>query len=165
MSDVIAAYCDGGVIERNPSKIGGTWAYCHVTEAELMSNYGVITPDDVGLAVITNNLTELYAAVRCLESLPQGWDGVLHTDSLVTLNRLIHARSFTGVPRWLIDRTLKLRRNSKWNVNLVVGHATKEELRRGYRIRNKLPTSRINSLVDELCRRAAEEFLASVGDD
>jgi hypothetical protein len=30
VSDIHTVYADGGVVNINPSPIGGTWAFCHV---------------------------------------------------------------------------------------------------------------------------------------
>ena len=63
-------FCDGGVIGPNPSPIGGTWAWCWVHDDVMIKHeYGVVEPCDLGLTKITNNHTELLAAVRALESL------------------------------------------------------------------------------------------------
>ena len=106
MSEILRVYCDGGILGQNPSKRGGTYAWIQVeNDEELIWDYGCVTPDDLGVIAVTNNQTELYAAVMALEAMPEGSQGVLWTDSQVTLHRLVHQRKFANIPKWLIERT------------------------------------------------------------
>ena len=42
-------YCDGGVIGKNPSLIGGTWAYLTLVNNQLIyKEKGSVTPKDAG---------------------------------------------------------------------------------------------------------------------
>lgn len=150
-------YCDGGVIGPNPSRLGGTWAWCLVAGEDIIRHgSGVLTPEDWG-GPVTNNATEAVAALMALESMPPGWKGVLHTDSLVTLRRLQ-----THPPRKLEpiirNRVLALRRRGGWGVALVAGHPTRLELKNGRRERNGLPTSKWNCWCDEECTRLTRLF-------
>lgn len=154
-----AVYADGGVCGPNPSRIGGTWAWVWADgrgEA-IREESGLVEPCDLGLDTVTNNVTELYAALRLIESLPGGWAGTLHTDSEVTLHRLTHSHSFKGVPDWMRLRVLKAREGRRWTVTLLAGHPTRAELARGYRERNGLPVSRHNVRCDQLCTRTWRE--------
>lgn len=165
MADVLHAYCDGGVIGPNPSRMGVTWAYCWVGagDVRLSAASGVVEPADFGMEKLTNNHSELYAAVRCLEALGPDWRGTLHTDSLVTLNRLVRRQpGFENCPQWLINRTLAVRRHRKWDVLLVAGHPTKDEIRTGFARRNGLPVSQWNVLCDKLCTAAAGRFKVGI---
>lgn len=170
-------YCDGGVIGRNPSAHGGTWAWCEIAERSkdwvlFDHDSGVVCPSDPsslspGTTVswwppkpITNNVTELWAAVHALTAAGRGWDGVLHTDSKVTMLRLTTGTGFGGVPQWLRLLTLGLRRGRRWKVELVGGHPTKDELLAGTLRRNGLPASKWNVWCDERCNQLAKEFLA-----
>lgn len=164
--DGVSAYCDGGVIGRNPSALGGTWAWCWVNPAGEMtrSASGVITIEQArlhGLAAVTNNLTELLAAVEALDQLPDGWRGTLYTDSLVTLRRVDpgnQSPTWNAVPEWLQIRVQGLHaRLGKFTVRLLGGHPTKKDLRLGFRPDGK-PVSRHNVWCDEACGREAEKF-------
>ena len=154
-------YCDGGCILKNPSPLGGTWAWCAVDKAgrRLDCGSGVIDPKDVGYPAVTNNVSELYAALQALESAPTGWSGILYTDSKVTLYRLTTSNKFTKVPRELIDKCLHLRRWRQWSVILLGGHPSKSDLEVGFDHRG-LPVSRHNRWCDERCRLMAQRFLA-----
>ena len=95
-------FTDGGVIGPNPTKLGGTWCWCWVTSGVILKHEsGVVTPGDMGTEVVTNNVTELYAALRALESVPNNWHGTLISDSMVTLHRLRHSNRWKGVPDWM----------------------------------------------------------------
>lgn len=89
-----AVYADGGVIRINPSPIGGTWAYCHSDElgSHCADGSGVLSPSFVGTDVVTNNQTEFYALLMAIESLPDNWQGVICSDSKLTLTRFFSAR-------------------------------------------------------------------------
>lgn len=181
-------YSDGGCIGRNPSKIGGTWAWCLVgngkeskqnyemwsapdlsEEKILRCDYGVILPEEAGAKMVTNNVTELLAAVNALTAIGHLWTGTLFTDSYVTLRRLLGGSKFSGVPQWLRMLVLDLRRNRlrqgrldrMWGVSLVAGHPTKKELATGKRERNGLPVSKWNVWCDKRCREEARRSLDS----
>ncbi len=154
-------YCDGGLIgPGNPSKHGGTWAWCWVRSSRIVRKAGgVIGPEDIGMPGVSNNVSELFAAIMALESVPPDWWGVLHTDSLVTLRRITTGHKFNGVPPWLIQRTLAIRASHQsYFVQLVGGHPTQAELLSGKRERNGLKVSRFNVAVDEECCRLSRRF-------
>ena len=128
-------YCDGGVIGPNPSKIGGTWAWCMVEDNRLItSQSGIITPEVAEVPVITNNLTEMMAALTALDYIfwrfPK-WNGVLHSDSNVTKQRLRGTAPLRGIPNWMVGKILELRRNKNWSMILLGGHPSKKELADG----------------------------------
>ncbi len=55
-------FCDGGVIQKNPSPLGGTYAYCLVEQDKrVWERAGVIGTDESGTPAVTNNLTEMLA--------------------------------------------------------------------------------------------------------
>lgn len=158
---MIALFADGGVIGRNPSKHGGTWAWCQVesdTVVRLKAS-GVVTPAEAWLDTITNNYTELMAAVRGMESLPEGWDGLIHTDSYVTLCRIsLPKAKFNGIPKDFEERTWAARKRlGKYRVVLLGGHPTKADLLKGIRT-DGLPVSRWNVLCDRLCNQEAQKW-------
>lgn len=158
-------YCDGGVIGRNPSFHGGTWCYCWVDEEgkRIKSASGVVTPQEVeSIERITNNFTELLAALKALESVPKDWSGILYTDSKITMGRITRGSKFNGIPNDMRLRTLDIRRNRNYKVVLVAGHPTRLELENGVRARNGLPTSIHNCFCDEECGKRAKDFLGSI---
>jgi len=128
-------YTDGGVIKQNPSSIGGSWAWVAISELDqkLKSASGILTPEDLELPSVSNNTMELFAALRALESVPEGWEGTLVTDSRVTACRLLYGINpkTANLPPWIIKRTSKLRAGRKWKVSIVRGHPTKDELEKG----------------------------------
>lgn len=156
-------FVDGGVIKSNPSKLGGTWAYFLIeNETIIKQGSGIVTPKDVGLPKVSNNLTELLAAIRGLEAVPDGWDGTIHTDSMVTWYRITNGNSFNGIPKWLIDLTVKLRRNRKWIAKLVKGHPSKKELEQGFHVHKngtKSIVSKWNCACDVECTRLADTLI------
>ena len=163
MAETVELWCDGGLIGRNPSKLGGTWSWCWVQDGKMIqNNSGVILPEHIGVNSVTNNLAELLAATHALNSVPESQEGILHTDSRVTLLRITKGmnRNTPGVPEHLRQELLRLRLTRRWRTVLVAGHPTKEELARGYRLRNGLPVSRWNQFCDAECQRVAREFLA-----
>ncbi len=159
MSEVASIFCDGGVKGRNPSAIGGTWAYCLVDAAghRLRWDSGGITPEVAGLPKVSNNLTELLAAVRGMEAVPLGWDGIIFTDSFVTLCRIRKTRKqakLKGIPQWLVDElALSKKVLGAYRVELVKGHPTVKDLAAGHR--GGVPVSIHNAFCDRLCREVS----------
>lgn len=161
MKDVAKVFVDGGVCGRNPSAEGGSWAYILLDEKErcLLKASGFVTPADVGLSLVTNNLTEFLAALYALEVMEEGWSGAIHTDSRVTQCRMDSTRAaMNGIPedlqhRW---RHAKLRLGSFTTV-LLNGHPTEADILRGRGPRG-LPVSSWNVLCDELCTAAIEKW-------
>ncbi len=151
-------YCDGGVIQSNPSPHGGTWTFCWIEKDRLVyQNSGVVAPDDLGVPRITNNQMELYAAIRALQSVKASWKGCLYTDSKVTYHRLLRGKSFEGIPNWLRLETLN-RHRLFHKIGLLGGHPTKKELLAGCRA-DGTPVSIWNQWCDQECQRLAKEFL------
>ena len=157
-----AIYADGGVISRNPSKLGGTWCYVWVDAKgnQLQYSRGIVTPEEAGLDSITNNYTELLAVVKALQSVNKDWRGVLYTDSKVTLTRVTVGHSFKAIPNAMRLEVLSLRRGRGWQVSLLGGHPTKDELKQGFKRKNKLPVSKWNVFCDEQCKQLAKEFVS-----
>lgn len=57
-----ALFCDGGVISKNPSTIGGTWAARLVIEDKpVRHDSGIVFPLDIYGEPVSNNLTEMLA--------------------------------------------------------------------------------------------------------
>lgn len=158
----VALYSDGGTVGRNPSPIGGTWAWCLVVNDKLVDEYcGLVEPADMGMETISNNLMELYAALRGIEALPEGFNGRVYTDSLITLYRITYSESFNGVPEWLKERVKEARSCRKWFYDCVLlgGHPNKKELEEGRRKDGKM-VSKWNVRVDQACSALAKKWLA-----
>jgi ribonuclease HI len=158
-----ALFADGGVIGANPSGIGGTWAYCIVTNGERVNEKsGTITPYEAGLPAITNNLTEMLALVRGLQALPVSWTGTVYSDSQITLGRVFQGWKWKNIPLWLHHEYQQARAclvswdKIKWA--LLQGHPTKAELAAGVGSRG-YPVSEHNVWCDKACGLRAAEFL------
>ena len=158
-------YVDGGVIGRNPSALGGTWAWVWVDkkDRELRHDSGIITPKQAKLDKITNNYTELYAALEGLASVGNYWDGIIYTDSLITLRRITYSMSFKNIPNSLKEKALELRKDREWDCILVKGHPTKKDLLRGTCPKGTL-VSRWNVFCDRKCKHLAREFKENLED-
>jgi ribonuclease HI len=158
-------YADGGVIRSNPSPHGGTFAWVLVNDLgeRIGSDCGLIYPGKK-FPAITNNYSELFAAVKALSAMEEGWGGTFHSDSLITIQRMTHSNHFKGIPDWLRKEVLELRRNRQWNTVLVAGHPTKRDLLRGYKEKKngrRYPVSRWNRWCDNQCRELAKEFMGN----
>ena len=154
-------YVDGGIIGRNPSVIGGTWAFVAVSGGgPIHEASGVVRPADVKLPVVTNNITELLAVTEALEWAAKPKENlhvgsvIVFTDSFVTLCRLTRAKTkWGGVPHSIRDRFLAARRAIPVVKGMLVeGHPTKEQLRVGMGPNG--PASPYNVRCDQLCNLA-----------
>lgn len=155
-------YCDGGLIGANPSPNGGTWCFVVVDDdVQVAMQSGIVTPAEAGLPAITNNYTELLAAVNALEMMDDGWTGTLFTDSNVTRLRLISSKpKMAGIPPALQQRLRDAKRRvGAFKVALLDGHPTRQQLASGIGKRGG-PVSKWNVLCDEECTRLANEFKA-----
>jgi ribonuclease HI len=154
-------YADGGVIRKNPSPFGGTWACCWVLGDVLVKEEsGLVLPGVIGLPSVSNNVTELVAVLEGLKYVPAGWDGAVYTDSGVTRTRLLYEDAgMVGVPETTAEAVKEMRRRlGKFTVVLLGGHPTRKELAAGVRKDGK-PVSKWNVRCDESCGRLAAEFL------
>jgi ribonuclease HI len=160
-------YVDGGVIRKNPSTIGGTWAARVLADGVvIVDQSGVITPDEAQLPEITNNLTEMVAMVRGLQLLPADWIGRVCSDSQVTLGRVFLGWRWRGIPLWLHHEYQAAReRLAGWDKIshiLLDGHPTKAQLAAGYGKRGHRVSCH-NVWCDQACQAAAEQFLRENG--
>jgi len=159
-------FCDGGVIRINPSPEGGTWAWIWVDEEgnSLREESGILHANKDGYGErISNNVAELEAAVRALESVPRDWRGTLYTDSQVTLLRITTSLSFAGVPEELVQRCLDVRTPRHYEVVLLSGHPTQAQLLAGIG-KGGRPVSAWNCRCDALCGLEARKYLDLAGE-
>lgn len=162
MRRIAAIYADGGVIGSNPSSAGGTFAWCQVDELSerIRTGSGYVYPVEIGMPHVTNNVTELWALVAALESLPEGWAGTVYSDSHVSLLRLFKGASLNNVPTVLCSRMgLAIRRVDLKACTYVLldGHPTKDQLVAGKGKRGN-PVSVHNKWCDQECGRLAKAF-------
>ncbi len=162
MHEVTAIYADGGVIQINPSSIGGTWAWCHVSAENIRvrTASGVVLPRQ-SCPLITNNLTEMIALVKGMEALPQGWAGCIYSDSQITLGRLFEGWKMSGIPAVLIRQGAEAMARLDWarcTYVLLDGHPTKAQLLAG-RGKRGGPVSEHNVFCDRQCQLEAAAFM------
>lgn len=159
---VTEVYADGGCVLVNPSPHGGTWAWCHVAGGgRVREASGTVTPEEVGLPTVSNNVTEYLALLLCLEALPDGWSGKVFTDSGVTLGRFRdYATARTkGLPDSLVKRCgAVLARLGSLEYVLLGGHPTKADLGKGFRSSDGKPVSVHNKWCDRACGERAKEL-------
>jgi len=163
-----ALYCDGGVILRNPSTLGGTWAVRHVVDGHVIQEAGgTITPVQMCAAEVTNNQTELLALVRGLEMLPSDWTGTVYSDSECTLGRAFLGWKWNNIPLWLHHRYQAARaRLIHWTSEppirfvLLDGHPTRAQLAAGKGKRGR-PVSEHQAWCDRRCQEEARQFMAA----
>ena len=165
-------FADGGVIKENPSPYGGTWAFRLLAPRtpgyELLDEQsGVILPEQVG-GDVTNNQTEMFSVLMGLQTLPYYWQGVVCSDSNVTLGRLFRGDRWNNIPKWMIDiyRDEKKRLTNWGRIEwrLFHGHPSRAEIEQGFSNKgNHLPVSAHNARCDELCKRQAALFCRENG--
>jgi hypothetical protein len=132
------------------------WAWCAVNAQ------GVRVVEDSGLIMqpgITNNITEYIAAVRALESLPDGWSGLLCSDSLSRWAACAGAGSSHASRRVGPSCGAAIRRLGKITPVLLAGHPTKGRLAAGVSRRNRRPVSEHNVWADKTCKWLAAQYL------
>jgi ribonuclease HI len=161
----LSLYTDGGVCGPNPSPRCGVWAWSLVLfDKQWRSGVGILTPEDVNLPTVSNNLCELMAAVVGLrvglKHLQKPWNGTIYTDSSVTRHRLSDGVSFMGVPCGLKVEVLRLREYHNFRVVLLAGHPTKYELNKGLTKDKGCPVSKHNVWCDHACTQMIARFKA-----
>ncbi|MGE4164220.1 MAG: hypothetical protein AB7G23_21060 [Vicinamibacterales bacterium] len=166
---VTHVFADGGCILGNPSEYGGTYAWLHVDgplNRKVEGRSGVVTNATFG-ALVTNNAMEFLAVLRALEALPDGWSGVVASDSQCTITRWTGAkRDFKGIPWEWSDRMVTvLARLGELTWRQLAGHPTKLDLERGHKIKlvdgavvEGLPVSEWQAACDRQCTRLAQQY-------
>lgn len=162
-SRVVRVYADGGICRKNPSPFGGSWAFVYASwnDIALCERSGCVTPQDVGLETVSNNLTEFLALLFALEFLPKGWSGLVHSDSGCTVQRFRDNARCKGIPDDLVARkNATLARLGTLTYVLLGGHPTRRELELGVRGDGK-PVSPHNVRCDHLCGIEAAGLLVA----
>lgn len=161
LSKVVAIFADGGVISKNPSQIGGTWAWCGIDADgnRIVERAGAVAAP--ASRPITNNHTEQIAITLALEAVPEGWNGIVHSDSMIALGRVFKGWREANLPQNISHRsTNAVRRLGSIKTVLLQGHPTKKDLEAGIGAKRNLPVSIHNVWCDKACRAAGLEFLA-----
>ena len=167
-SEILAVYADGGVVGKNPSALGGTWAWCHVNDTRLVvpvvstcivaKGHDYILPHHLGVETITNNVSEYVALLRCLQALPEGWSGPVYSDSMITLGRFGMGWRHENVPGILeVEMHEARQRLGKLTWNLLDGHPTRAQLEAGVGKRGG-KVSVFNWLVDKWCQELGKAY-------
>ena len=174
--DICALFTDGGLIGSNPSPKGGTWAWCGVSKdgehVREVSGYLLTkgAPEGAGNPrvrsdVVANNDSEWYAAMRALEAMPEGWSGILASDSSVTLSRLQKIRDGEFLRTFRMDwwgrANRAFGRLGKVQFVQLAGHPTKKQLEDGYKLTEdgqRVKVSRHQVWCDSACSELAKTY-------
>lgn len=156
-------YCDGGVIQINPSPVGGTYAYCLVKNGKrIWERAGMISQAESDCPAVTNNLTEMLAVLYGLHCLPEDWTGTVFSDSQITIGRLSMGWKWKNIPRWVHSVFKNVRglmvNFEKISFVLLDGHPTKAQLELGVG-RHGYPVSEHNVWCDQACGEVARTFI------
>jgi ribonuclease HI len=155
-------YCDGGVVGRNPSPVGGVFAWCRVENGfRVQECVSAVRPADVGSPAVSNNNTELLALLDGIEGLPQGRTGRVNSDSQCALGWVFLGWSQEKIPAPLRARLVALRKSGRlsgleWR--LLQGHPTQADLAAGIGKKRGLPVSVHNQWCDQACTARAKEL-------
>lgn len=156
-------YVDGGVIGVNPSPCDGTWAWIRVDAEDniIASDSGYVRQvyPECPLPV-SNNVSELVAALQGLLALPEGWKGQFYSDSRITLGRVFQGWALAGVPdclrRLILPAKFRPVEVTWW---LLDGHPTAKHLAENRGKRGN-QVSKWNAWCDKECSRLAKVYQA-----
>lgn len=161
---MLRLYTDGGVVKKNPSPIGGTWAWILVKDDNhiISSHKGFISPKDMQMGdFVTNNQTELLAVVQGLCYLDNYEVVEICSDSEITLGRLFRGSPFKNIPEWMksaLEQEKERLINFKlFTYELMDGHPTAIEVLHGIGKKGHV-TSRFNVMCDDMCKQVAERY-------
>lgn len=156
---IVAIYADGGVTGRNPSKIGGTWAWCAVDKngVRVIEKSGSVKAPASRL--VTNNHTEQIAICLALEAMPENWSGTLYSDSRIAIGRVFFNWRTENLPRNIAERSkAALLRLGTIKTVLLQGHPTRADLKNGIGKKRGLPVSEHNVWCDKAAGEAGREY-------
>lgn len=159
----IRLFTDGGLIGRNPSADGLTWAWCRVENGvRVDEDYGWLRASELpmrpetGLHEATSNQAEFLAALQAFEALAPGEIVHVYTDSAVTIKRWAEMGALHGIPvMWRVRMNACLKRHGGSFWHHVDGHPSKADLERG-RKENGDMVSEHNVYVDALTQLAVK---------
>ncbi|HRH46902.1 MAG TPA: hypothetical protein PKY82_34970 [Pyrinomonadaceae bacterium] len=139
--EIVALSTDGGLIAKNPSPIGGTWAFCGVNAKGqiVLENSGIVLAPP--LKLVTNNHTKQIAIVKALEAMPEGWSGQISSNSKVSLGRVFQGWQENNLPPNISARTTAALR----------------------RLGEVKPISEHSDHCEQLCKLESKKFLADSG--
>lgn len=164
ISHPLKLYTDGGVISKNPSPYGGTWAWVLVRDDKEIirkSGYIIQTERYFPSGVVTNNQTELFAIIQGLHVLMDDDVVEICSDSNVSLGRVFRGSSFNNIPTWMMGAlSIQQMRLSRWNefsYTLIGGHPQKASLKKGTNAKGQ-PVSKWNVLCDQMCHDEADNY-------
>lgn len=160
---VVEIFADGGVIRKNPSPIGGTWAWCSVDADgnRVIEKSGVVPATET--RTVSNNHTEQIAITLALEAMPEGWSGIVHSDSMIALGRVFKGWKENNLPSNIGKRSRQaVARLGRIETILLQGHPTKADLESGVGKKRGYPVSIHNVWCDKACGKAAEKYLESL---
>jgi ribonuclease HI len=160
---IVALYADGGVILKNPSSIGGVWAWCAVdAEGNRVIQRGGVVPATEARE-ITNNHMEQIAITLALEAMPDGWSGTVYSDSMIALGRVFKGWRIKNLPANVAKRSAAaVARLGKIETVLLQGHPTKADLASGIGAKRGFPVSEHNVWCDKECGRQGKAFFAQI---
>ena len=162
----LSLFTDGGVVGKNPSDIGGTWAWVLVDDAnEIVAHEsGTIIADG---HTVTNNQMELYAILQGLTDVYDRGKAKqlkrVYSDSKVSLGRLTKGWSLNNISAKMVRMLDEVKKNYVFSsiggvtTVLLDGHPTKEQLVTGFGKRLH-PVSKWNVLCDDLCNAEKKRF-------
>lgn len=162
---IIHLYADGGVIGKNPSPIGGTYAYriLDASEQHILVEHADVIPANFTNPFITNNLTEMLAIIAALPHISPDADVHIFSDSQITLGRLFQGWKWKNIPLWLHARyqaqRQRLPKFHSYQYTLLSGHPTQAHLATGIGKRG-YPVSIHNAWCDHACTQAAKSYTA-----
>lgn len=166
MSEIISIFADGGLMSPNPSKVGGTWAFCCINSnnTRIVEHGGYIASPEG--RIITSPTMEHIALVMALESLPDGWSGLVQSDCQVALYRIFRGWRTRYLPMNVKERAeAAVKRLGVLHHKLYAGHPTKADLERGYSIKKGLPVSEHQHWCDQECNRQKQLYFQKLKED
>lgn len=159
--DVRYVFTDGGLVGPNPSKLGGTYAWRWLNEAEELIGEcsGLLTPGQLNVQEVSNNTMELFALADALELLPSGWAGIIVSDSQMALGWAFKGwNQAKAHPASCIRIAQAVERFGDFTYVLIGGHPSKAELERGMR-KDGMRVSKHNVACDKECTRLSKAYI------